>query len=177
MDDTLENLLDAWVDYLNHHYGTTVQPSDIKQWDVSRYFPTLSKEQVFSPLYTDEFWYSVEPIDGAVEAMQKLKRDGHDVIVVTASAYQTLRAKMDSVLFKYFPFINWDDVIVTNRKQLIRGDVLIDDGIHNLEGGDYEKILMDAPTNQWYNEKESGMTRVNNWDMIYKKVCEIANVQ
>ena len=34
--------------------------------------------------------------------------------------------------------LTWDQVIVTSRKQLIRGDVLIDDGIHNLEGGQYK---------------------------------------
>lgn len=40
---------------------------------------------------------------------------------------------MEDLLFRWFPFITWDQVIITSRKQFIKGDVLIDDGIHNLE--------------------------------------------
>ena len=53
---------------------------------------------------------------------------------------------------------------MTRRKQLIRGDVLIDDGIHNLEGGAYKKILFTAPHNRHYDAEAHGMTRVNNWE-------------
>ena len=70
------------------------------------------------------------------------------------------------VLFKYFPFLSWDQVIVTTRKQMIRGDVLIDDGIHNLEGGQYKKVLMTAPHNIHYDAEAHGMVRVNSWKEI-----------
>ena len=101
MDDTIENLAEAWVAYLN--------------------------------------------------ARHKLIADGHTVLIVTTSNYQTLAAKMEQVLFHYFPFLTWNDVIITAHKQLIKGDVLVDDGIHNLEGGDYFKILMTAPHNRNYD--------------------------
>ena len=35
MDDTLEDLLGAWVSYLNTQYGTNVHKEDIRQWDIS----------------------------------------------------------------------------------------------------------------------------------------------
>ena len=73
---------------------------------------------------------------------------------------------MDEVLFRYFPFLTWDQVIVTTRKQLIRGDVLIDDGIHNLEGGNYRKILFTAPHNRYYDAAAHDMIRVNSWEEI-----------
>lgn len=50
---------------------------------------------------------------------------------------------------------------------MIKGDVLVDDGIHNLIGGDYRKILVDAPYNREFNEKEYGMVRVKIWKEIY----------
>jgi hypothetical protein len=43
---------------------------------------------------------------------------------------------------------------------MIRGDVLIDDGIHNLEGGDYKKILFTAAHNRNYDAEANGMIRV-----------------
>ena len=101
--------------------------------------------------------------------------DGHDVLIVTASTYVTIRAKAEKVLFKYFPFLTWDDVIVTSRKQLINGDVLIDDGVHNHYGGSYRKILMDAIHNRGIDASVLGSVRVMNWDEAYIEVCKIAN--
>ncbi|MBO5639771.1 MAG: hypothetical protein J5916_07690 [Oscillospiraceae bacterium] len=57
-------------------------------------------------------------------------------------------------------------MIITSRKQLIRGDVLIDDGIHNLEGGAYIKILMTAPHNRNYDAEANGMIRAHHWAEI-----------
>ena len=77
---------------------------------------------------------------------------------------------MEDLLFRWFPFITWDQVIIAKRKQLIRGDVLIDDGIHNLEGGEYIKILMTAPHNRSYDAEGNGMIRVNSWKEIEKVI-------
>lgn len=174
MDDTIEDLLGAWVHYLNARYGTSVQRDEVAQWDISQAFPMLDREQVYEPLYLDSFWRSVKPIDGAAETLQKLMADGHRVLVVTTSAYQTLHTKMEEVLFRYFSFLTWDDVIITSHKQLVNGDVLVDDGTHNLEGGDYLRILMDAPHNRAYNAEKNGMTRVYNWDEAYDVISHYA---
>lgn len=163
MDDVLEDLLGAWVAALNGQYGLSVQKDSITDWDVSKFFPTLTKPQVFAPIYSDDFWRTVQPIDGATDVLQQLIADGHTVYIVTSSSHETLSVKMTDVLFKYFPFLKWDDVIVTHHKQLVRGDVLVDDGVHNLEGGDYLKILMDSPHNRGYNAEENGMHRVTDW--------------
>ena len=175
MDDTIEDLLSAWVSYLNTKHGTSIKKDDVTQWDISKSFPTLSREQVYEPLYLDSFWLSVEPIDGAAEILQKLKADGHQVLIVTTSSYETMHTKMEEVLFKYFPFISWNDVIVTSRKQLVNGDVLVDDGVHNLEGGEYFKILMDAPHNRSYSAESNGMMRVYNWGEAYEVISRYAH--
>ena len=44
--------------------------------------------------------------------------------------------------------------------------MLIDDGIHNLEGGAYKKILFTAAHNRDYDAEAHGMTRVHGWDEI-----------
>ena len=46
MDDTIENLLEAWLTYLNSKHGTTIFPQDVISWNVSDYFPQLTAEQV-----------------------------------------------------------------------------------------------------------------------------------
>ena len=174
MDDVLEDLLGAWVSYLNHKYGTKTKPDDVSDWDISRFFPTLNQSQIYEPLYMDSFWYGVKPKSGASDALQKLIGAGHKVYVVTSSSHETLSTKMTAVLFKYFPFLTWGDVIITSNKQLIRGDVLVDDGVHNLVDGKYAKILFDAPHNRNYNAEANGMRRVCNWDEAYAAICELA---
>ena len=82
-------------------------------------------------------------------------------------------AKMERVLFRYFPFLSRDQVIITGNKQMIRGDVMIDDGIHNLEGGEYRKILFTAPYNKDYDAEANGMIRVHNWDEILRVINEM----
>lgn len=173
MDDVLENLTTAWVAYLNRKYGTEVSPEDIVDWSVDRFFPELSRQQVYEALMDDELWRAVRPLEDAPEVLQELIRDGHDVFVVTNSHYRALTAKMEDVLFAYFPFLTWDQVIIARNKQMVRGDILIDDGVHNLVGGDYIKILMDRPHNRSFDAEAAGMYRVSGWREIYSLITQI----
>ena len=170
MDDTIEQLLKAWIDGVNRKFGRSASVDDVKSWNVAAVYPGLSWEDVYTVPLDPGFWRTVEPIPGAAEGLMKLMEDGHDVVIVTATFYESVPEKMGDLLFKYFPFLSWDQVIITSRKQLIKGDVLIDDGIHNLEGGDYAKILVTAPHNRDYDAEANGMIRVNNWDEILKAV-------
>lgn len=174
MDDTIENLGEVWVNFLNETHGTTVHKDDIMGWDMSVAFPTVPKKQVYEPLCNEEMWKRVTPLPGAVEYLQKLINDGHKVVIVTAAPQESVPMKLNNVLFRYFPFFNMKDVIITSQKQLVRGDVMIDDAPHNLEGGEYFGILVSAPHNRAYDAKSNGFVRADNWDEIYNIVCDFA---
>ena len=173
MDDTIEQLLKAWVRGVNEKYGRNVDYNDVTSWDVSAAFPGLTWEQVYDIPMQPGFWKTVDPIPGAAESLQRLMNDGHDVLIVTATPHESVPDKMNDLLFRCFPFLSWNQVIITFHKQMIHGDVLIDDGIHNLEGGDYAKILMTAPHNRNYNAEANGMIRVHDWTEIEKVIRKI----
>lgn len=175
MDDTIEHLLYAWIDCLNKRHGLSVKYSDIKEWNICTEFPTLTAGQVYAPLVEDEFWSTVKPIPYARDVLQWAIDQGHEVYIVTASAYETIKSKMENVLFRHFPFITWKNVFIAHNKQMIRGDVMIDDGPHNLEGGDYIKILMTASHNRQYDAAANGMTRVYGWHDVQECIDAIAN--
>ena len=166
MDDTIEQLLRAWIKGVNERYECSVSYDDCTDWDVSAPYPELTREQVYAIPDEPGFWGTVEPIEGAADAIRHFMDAGHEVYIVTATPYIHIPEKMDDLLFRRFPFISWDQVIITSRKQLIKGDVLIDDGIHNLEGGDYIKILMTAPHNRGYDAEANGMIRAHDWRQI-----------
>ena len=166
MDDTIAQLLKAWVSRANEKFGRQVALEEITDWNVSAPYPGLTREQIYGVTYEPGFWKSIEPMPGAAEALKHFIEEGHSVYVVTATECEHVKAKMEGVLFRYFPFLSWDQVIITSRKQMIRGDVLIDDGIHNLEGGNYKKILFTAPYNRDYDAEGNGMIRADNWGEI-----------
>lgn len=170
MDDVLEQLVVGWVEYINEKYGISADPEDVTDWNMALAFPTLTSDQVYGVLSEDDLWDHVRPMPGAVDAVRRLVEEGHQVYIVTASGYQTLRAKMDRVLFRYFPFLTWDQVIITTNKHLVQGDVLVDDGPHNLTGGSYRKILFDARHNRGFDERTVGAVRVHDWEEAYREI-------
>jgi len=166
MDDTIEQLLDAWVSRANEKFGRDVSLDEITGWNVAAPYSGLTREDIYGVTYEPGFWSGVKPMPGAAEALKHFMDEGHEVYIVTATEIEHVEEKMKGLLFRYFPFLSWNQVIITGRKQLIRGDVLIDDGIHNLEGGDYRKILFTAPHNRFYDAEANGMTRVNTWEEV-----------
>lgn len=174
MDDVLEDLLAPWVCCLNQKFGCSVSVSDIHSWGMRTYYPHLTKEEIFSPLADRSFWDTVYPKPHAQEYLKRLMDDGRHVYICTSSHYKTIADKMERVLFKHFPYVKWENVIIANHKQMIRADVMIDDGVHNLIGADCVKILMDAPHNARFDHEAHGVIRVHAWKEIYDLICRIA---
>ncbi len=164
-DDTIENLCETWVNHLNYKYGTKVKVSDVNDWDVSRFFPELTKDQVYAPIYIKEFWRHILPIsDECVEILNAIN-NRHNLYIVTATNYQTCDTKIERIL-ELFPFLEWSQFIIASKKQLVYGDYLIDDGVHNFAGGHYKGILFDRPHNHLFNNDAAGLTRVYTWNEI-----------
>lgn len=173
MDDTIEGLMDSWLDFIHKKHGIELRSEDIKEWDMRKAFPTLTSDEIFAPLFEERMWQNVKPFRDAIEYLPKLIEAGHDVVIVTASHFDTVAMKVRNVLLKHFPFIKYDNVIIASRKQLIRGDVLVDDAPHNLIGGDYAGILFNAPHNRSFPAEEHGFKRASNWKEVFEIIQEI----
>ena len=175
MDDTIENLLPAWAEWLNKKHGTSIKADDITGWDVQKFFPSLSRDDVYAPLYEDEFWGTVQPKEDAIRYLSLINDLGFKLYICTNSNYQTIRRKLEYIIDRFFSFISWWNVITICNKQLINADILVDDGVHNLLGGSYKKILMTASHNRDFDAESHDMVRVNNWQEAYDKIIEYAD--
>lgn len=171
LDDVLWDLLKAWLDRYNDIADDNVLPTDIKSWDIAQYINNGTREMLFYILEQNDFWDTVKPIPESRVYLKELIDDGYDVNIVTASSYKILKPKMIR-FYELFPFIKNRQVIVTERKQMIDLDVLIDDNPANLCDSSYTKVLFDAPHNQWCNEQEIGAVRLSNWKDVYEFIKE-----
>lgn len=176
MDDVLEDLLGIWVAVLNARHDLHVKQEDIVEWDMSKAFPTLTRKEIFMPLSMEGFWMLMTPKRDADKYIPMLQHEGHEIYVVTATHYDTIAMKMKHVVERWFPSIPYNHVIVAYNKQMIKGDVLIDDYLPNLIGGEYEKLLFNAPYNMSFSDEELlhyGVKRVNDWSEAYQAIKEI----
>lgn len=145
IDDTISNFGHEVLKRQNAQNGTNYTFDQITTWD-------WMKETFKSPwsvLDTYDFWDKVEINKNAIDCLENLVNQGHQVYLVTASHYMpTLSYKVHRTLSSFNPkLINEDNVIICRNKQLLKGDIIIDDAPHNLNRYAHN-ILIDRPWNR-----------------------------
>lgn len=131
-------------------------------------YPADLKNFVREILLSPNFFRSLEPVEGSIQALGKLRQLGHEVFICSSP----LTSYRNCVLEKYewvesYLGKEWiNNIILSKDKTLIKGDFLIDDR-PNVLGCDlpsWEHILFDRP----YNETEIGKKRLdwNNWESV-----------
>lgn len=170
-DETIWNLLEAWVSVLNKRYNENVLWQNVNTWDMSAVYPNLTKQQIYEPLCEEELWELVKPKFDAVKYVPKLYEEGHEVYFVTSTDYRNIKFKV-KLLEDFFPDIPIQNLITTYHKNLIKGDILIDDYINNFKGVD-GGILFTAPYNKDIDVESLGLYRCNDWEEIYNHINDI----
>ena len=166
LDDTMTDLLPVWVDMLNKRYALCTNWQAISEWDISKFFPMLTKEQIFGVLQEPDIWCNVKPKPYAAEVLRKLQEQGLDVYICTATYYKNVAWKFKYIIERYFPFIDWNHMIIASNKHLVRCDYFIDDAPHNLIGASGSRFIMTAPHNKGFDAEGNGIIRVNSWKEI-----------
>ncbi len=165
LDETIVDLLGPWLEAAH----TCCPPADrpLSVADIATYHGIEQVPcggHVYDHL-TAGLFRSLRPKPGAIEGVERIVGAGHDVVIVTASAKDpsTAAAKLAWVE----EHLGWSRhrVIVAQRKELIRGDVLLDDAPKNLEA--YSRAWPDAylATIAYpYNHGVQGVHRYDGWD-------------
>lgn len=146
----------------NFDYRDSLIVEDIHSWDMALYVkPECGTKiyQYFSEGDLYKFDY-IRAIENAAWGVDQLENAGHRVVYVTTPAPGTNGAKAEWL--RQRSFLRDDkDYVECRDKSLIRADVLIDDGAHNLREFIGKRILFHQPWNA--NEYVDGAYRVNGW--------------
>ena len=113
---------------------------------------------------TPGFFRSAPVVPGSQRVMEQLN-DQYELFVVSAALEfpQSLNEKVDW-LAEHFPFISWQRIVLCGSKQIVRGEIMIDDHFKNLDFFEGRTILFTQPHNQAFDRH--GHERVHSWDDV-----------
>lgn len=116
-------------------------------------------------VHSKGFFRTAPLMPGSVEGLNYLNEKYKVIIVSSATEYpDSLKEKIEW-LNEHFSFIGWEQMIFCGKKDSIKGDIMIDDHLKNLDYFEGEKSILFT---QLHNVliSDTKHYRVNNWDEI-----------
>lgn len=154
-DDVIYGFLQHAIDICNDKYKTEYKLEDIKS-----YFNVPTELQECFKLVD----YTGADKNDAVKWVNILC-EKHDVYLVTASMIDNLYEKVEWIE-TYLPQIGWKKTIIAHNKQMIEGDVIIDDAWHNIIGHKAKyKFLYNMPHNSMV-EPSDRIIRIDSLEKV-----------
>lgn len=172
-DDVLAEYIEGVTKAYNEKYHTSISADECKTWNLYNVFG----EEVETVMHEPELFRHLEPVKDALEVFERLYRSNlFEVYIVTAANLSCVEAK-SQWLKEFLPFFPEDRFIVCRKKFMIKGDFLLDDGMHNIEafascGG--TPIIFDRPHNRNVGKQ---FYRVHNWLEFEKLIMELCAKQ
>jgi 5'(3')-deoxyribonucleotidase len=177
MDQIICQWLERTIEWYNEDKKTSYTREDIKSWNVTDNLPH-SKDFIRSVMRYPEMYRDLDPVEGALYGMRDLLAAGHDVVIATAvpkCAGIVYHGKLEWCR-RMMPFFPLDNFIAIQRKDLLAawGDVLFDDGLHNIVPWAMKgkpAVILDCPWNIDYVPAEGlPITRVKHWNEFLQYV-------
>lgn len=174
VDEVVADLHTEWLRRYNAKYDDNLTPADITDWDISKIVKPECGRKVFNFLRMPNLYRHVQPVEGAKEGVAQLRAEGYRVVFVTSCVIGSMDQKVRWLLGHGFVRSPHSprDLVITRDKALVRGDVLIDDGPHNVAAFPGHAILVDRP----YNRSTRAGFRAEGWTEIVKLVRLLAPV-
>lgn len=134
MDQVLVKWAERVIEWWNEDNKTSLTVEDMTSWEMSSNLGPGGEYFIRSVMRYPEFYRDLEPIDGAINGVQRLMMGGHDVYIATAipkCAPIAYAGKIEWIR-RNMPLFPVDRLIGIKHKFVLQGDVLFDDGLHNI---------------------------------------------
>ena len=163
-DSTIYDLSSPWYAAHNKDYPQhDLRVEDVNGWDTSAICKRVEcPADIYSYFNLPEVWSNGQVIDGAKEIIDRWHNQNiADLGILTTAANGMSMPYKIEWINNNFPYIKDIIIGISHTKHLIRGDILIDDGVHNLTKWQGVKILYNQPWNQ-----ESNILRAMDWKHV-----------
>lgn len=145
-------------------------------YDLSKGIAVQKNEQVniLNKVFTDDnFWLSLSPTSNSCKGLQYLN-DRFSIFITTSPFNEHNKNVKLHWLEKHFPFINSKQVVFTEDKWDLKGDIIIDDNPHILEKC-LEHNWITIKKNHPYNLTTNTVYNFNNWNEIDSIIEHLMN--
>jgi len=171
-DDVIVDLVSRWLELYNKDWNDDLTNLEINDWDISRFVKPVCGDKIYDYLDRPELYDNISFIPGAIETIQKLKSENHEIFVITSYDHPS----------KYIILKNNNIVddknhyIVTDEKWLCDIDVLLDDNLSICMKCDkrIKSFVFDRPHNR--NKFANKQARVFSWNEFYQKIQELVKM-
>ncbi len=151
------------------HFGL-VNANNVTNWNVERAVDPALRRTLKALLKTDDFWYDMPFIPGALEGLRAFEQSNYKIVLLTApyedyKGFTCARQKLQQSLKNEHAIVA--DLVITEDKHHVNGDIFIDDKPLNVElwqrMNKKTAYLFDQPYNQ-----DADLNRVLGWQGIIK---------
>lgn len=146
LDDTIVEVNKNLIQNLNEEFNEDYELENITCFNYYESFPEEQAEYMYDQWLREDLYESddVQWKEGAKSGLSELRKNFEVLIVskpMTGHASSKLRWIREHE--EYF-----DGYVLTNRKDMVVGDLLVDDSPNNLENFHSDIIVVDQPYNQ-----------------------------
>lgn len=171
LDGICADLMTKWLSVYNRDWNDDLRPDEILSWDWDRYVKPECGTRIYHYLNRPGFFLDLKPLPGCQESLGRLA-DICELVVVTASPKEASGDKLRWVQ-RNLPMVPKGNVVITYRKDLVRGDFMFDDAPRNLRNHPAERIMLDYP----YNRDFHDCHRVHSWREAEELIVRLVSQQ
>jgi len=141
------NLMEIWLQWYNRDWRDSLTQDDITEWSIENCVKKNCGKEIFDYLKDPHIYKLIEPYDGAIDFVTKLKSHKHKIFFVTSSTPEHMGHKYQW-LKKLGLVHTTDEYVEAADKSLIYADFLVDDYIKNISDFRGIGILFTQPWNK-----------------------------
>jgi 5'(3')-deoxyribonucleotidase len=135
LDGVVANFTKGWIDLYNKEFGTALRVEQAETWDGMTTITHFEDMRDFwrwtSDLDGRSLFWHLETFPGAVDALQALHSEGHEIIVVTMKPSFAIDDTHQWIEKHQIPA---SEIHILEDKWKVDCDVYLDDGPHILPG-------------------------------------------
>ena len=165
MDEVMADTLGHQIDWLQRHFGTTIDRSTLPGKHLREVAPAREHEALQAWMHHGHFFADIPIMAGCRAVLEKMATR-HEIWVTTAAMDYPRCCDAKFVwLQRHVPFIPIERFVFCGDKSIVRADVLIDDSPRHFANFQGAALLYEAP----HNVRETRYERVRTWDDIARK--------
>lgn len=172
VDETLAETMEEVLRWYNLDWDDTLTVNKITEWNLEKFVKCGDK--IYKYFSMSHIYTQIARYPYSLDAVRNFKKIGHEVFFSTATVPGGEGMKFDWLVRN--GFLERDErerYIEIQKKDVLSGDVMIDDGYHNLEKFRGYKIM---PVRAWNSVHSHQVIPVYNWKEIERQVDYISRM-